>query len=152
MEKRYHSRSSFEPLRANVRWGAGYGLVYGILLTAWATIIYATRGSSAFEKAGTSFGFTISLYLLGGICAGGIVGAFKPRLVSRAWSAIAGFVACTPISTAFLFSQVNLTGWTWKMEALYVVTTAAFLGAGTGLILRSLLLSDDSPASDRNTP
>src|SRR5687767_15501416 len=97
-----------EPVRrrrefaADLAWGARIGLAFGVVYCALATVLLAGQlRSSAPEAQMPPLWLLLSLYLVGGIVGGALIGLFRPLTRSRPGATLVGVLAMLPIAFGF---------------------------------------------------
>jgi hypothetical protein len=116
----------------NVRSGAGFGLVMGIVFTGIAAVTWQPSTS---KRLGITLGAVATMYIVGGVVLGGVGGAVRNRVRTRGSAVLAGFLIGLP--TAFVF-YVYRFGLERTLEMWPVVPAAALLlGGGAGFVLYS---------------
>jgi hypothetical protein len=122
------------PLSIRLFLGVAGGLSIGLLLSAWAGLLWLTTGRVG--RSTVSLPLAVTLYLLGSVLAGAVFGAAAPSARDR-WSA--GFVGAIGISPTYLW-----VGYIVSDDPLSIAMTAA-AGALVGVFVgqRFLLEGQD---------
>lgn len=94
-----------------------------------AALIYASSGSSRFDKNGVSVGSLCLFYLTGGLIAGLVLGVFRDALQEWNSAFVVSVIAATPISFGgFLLLSGSPSNWSmseWTGVALGSLIFAA---------------------------
>ena len=86
---------------ANLIWGVGLGVLFGVILALLGVLILVTKGSEAVGRVGASPRAITAGYLLGGAMAGAVVGLLRPIASRPFGAALVGMVAAVPVSVLF---------------------------------------------------
>lgn len=118
-------------LRANLRWGAGWGLLLGCLAVVWVSISYITGASADIENR-PAWGVLSAVYILAGLLCGLVVGVVRPLLTSFLRSVLLGPVIALPfyltIDAALGESFLNWDALDWVIFAIPVIVVGTVAG------------------------
>jgi hypothetical protein len=124
------------------------GLGVGLMLKIWIIFLYLRSGNVPFAAKGTTFGFTVALYLAGGVLAGALAGFLGPLGRGPVWAGIVGFLAALPLAWSIGHFGMREVA----KPTLVTVLTSLSLGAPIGVVYRRLFgecfaaASEDGPA------
>lgn len=112
----------------DIKWGVRLGLNIGAMYTALVLILYAFGGMARFARNQISLFALVSVYLLGGILAGFVLGVFRPALRERNTAFVVAVLAALPVAYGL---SVLLTGTfvDWGTTA-FLSLLIAVLGVG----------------------
>ena len=120
-------------LVADLKRGAAWGLLGGLIYLAFAAMIVLLKGGA--DSAPVRLDLLLALYPLGGIAAGAIAGCLRPLLKSRPGAMFTGIVASAPICVGFgVLQQGHWSNWS---DAVWfgVSLGSLLIGAMGGYIL-----------------
>ncbi|MFL5542516.1 MAG: hypothetical protein ACJ8J0_26255 [Longimicrobiaceae bacterium] len=109
---------------------AAFGLVFGLLLSALATLVWVFGGVLALDFEGTSYGGVIAMFLIAPTLGGLLAALLFPLTRWRWGAAIVGFVGMVPMYTgaAMVVGEMNVVG---------ILVCALGTGGGLGLMWNS---------------
>lgn len=120
-------------LADRVRWGVGYGAMFGTGYVVVAVAIYLLQGPEAFAEVGVSLQVACLIYFGMGVLAGGLVGLLRPLAATRDGLLLVAVLTMFAICTAFGLAMFGAP-WTWRRgEAFSVIITAIGLGVLIGM-------------------
>jgi hypothetical protein len=135
VRERALSRTLQATVTTNVKGGVILGFVISSLYSLYAVILYAIRGSAAFEANGVTMAGIVAAYYGAGIIGGAIVGALSPllrwRLGATVVGMVAGFVVFVGIGLATEGYFTRWTNRTWE--------TAVVLGTFFGAVCANIV-------------
>jgi predicted membrane protein len=106
----------------DVRWGVKLGLVMGGMYTLLALLLFALGGPDRFARNQISLATLVTVYMLGGLAAGLVLGVFRPALRERHTAFVVAFLAAIPVSFGMTVLVVGrIDGWTageWSETAV----------------------------------
>jgi uncharacterized membrane protein len=102
-------------------------LAIGSVLCALPLLSYLLFGSTAFNELHTSVLTVVSLYIIGGLVAGGLVGIVMPIIRSDFMAGLVGSVVGILGSLAMQIMDTSVKAWTFDS-----VATVLVLGIGLG--------------------
>lgn len=122
-------------LSENVKWGLGWGVFMACFYSAFAVLILLTRGPQAFTSKGASFTGMISVYIVGGILAGGILGMLRPITRHFLGAVVAAIPVSVPPSGGLLIAirgaPLQWSRNTWLALVVLTCIIAPIFGAAT---------------------
>jgi hypothetical protein len=114
--------------------GVKYGVVIAAFYCIYAIGLFILRGSEPFTHDETTIWGALIAYLVGGIMAGGIVGAFQPMVRSRIGAAIV-----YGIGAFFVMLSIGVTVDGWRhVDLTGCLVMAATLGIMGSFLWRNL--------------
>lgn len=117
----------------DLRWGAGWGLFGGVVWGVFAAVVIILRDGipeSAPERVTPLT--LLTLYPLGGIGAGLVVGLLRPFARERSGAMLVGMVAALPFAAGFMYLKSgSISGW-GGAEWFAVIAGSMLLGAMGG--------------------
>lgn len=118
----------------DLRWGVAWGLAYAVIFCLFAAIVALANGSTYFGKYDLTLVQVSSLYLVGGLIAGALIGALRKYSDHAVGAMIVGFVAAVAVLMVFqISSDGNPTKWQtgdWS----YIFIGSLLVGPATALI------------------
>jgi hypothetical protein len=121
-------------LRDNIVWGVRRGLAFAGVISAFVLVMYIANGA-AFANLGMSLPEIVLLYALGGVLAGGVVGAMRPWTRTRLGAMVAGVAAALPASLAFGVALYGAPSRWRRTELANCVIYAVIMGVVGGSAL-----------------
>jgi len=122
-----------QPLLSRLMWGLRWGLIYCVILSAFAIILRVVDGPTSFVEHGTSLGAFLEAYVAAGVAGGLLLGLTQPWLRSGTGSAVVGAVVGSLVGFALLVSNNGLTD--WSGFDLLLPATFALSGCTAGVLL-----------------
>ena len=89
----------------DLRWGVAWGLAYAVAFCLIAAIIALANGSTYLGKDNLSLAQVSSLYLIGGLIAGALVGALRKYTDHALGAMMVGLVAAIAVLMVFQISS-----------------------------------------------
>lgn len=123
--------------------GIGGGLAIALLLCVYAAILYLLRGAESFVANDVTLGAAISVYIVGGVIAGAVVGVLLPITRWRWGAALVGFLAAMPVFAIVRALLEGFRPWT-SVDTIVMILWALTLGSSVGWIYWRIFHSDDS--------
>lgn len=85
---------SWKTTKESLRAGLREGMVFGLVYSAYVTVLFLAEGTKPFDALGVGYVSVVVLYLVGGVITGSLLGAVRPwarTLIKRL--VVAPFVA-----------------------------------------------------------
>jgi hypothetical protein len=120
-------------LLVNLGWGALWGLMFGLIYVLILGVLFALQGPEMFRPYDTTFTEVATLYLMGGVGGGLIVGLLRPLLRRRWGAALVGILAAIPVGLGFQMMRIGSAPWGTK-DTLVVAIFSVALGATVGWV------------------
>lgn len=128
----------------DLRWGAGWGLLGGLVYLVFAAAVLLLRGGG--EDAPVSIPLLLAAYPVAGVVAGVVVGLFRPALRTRGGAMRVGAAAALPVCIGFVgLMRGPVSSWTGA-EWFGAIGGAVLLGVMGGSILWGQLYGFDPDA------
>jgi hypothetical protein len=112
-----------------------FGVLIATLLSLYAAVLYLVRGPAPFAAHGTTVLTSVTVYYLGGVLGGLVVGLLLPFLHGRVGAALGGAVALLPMYAAAAYALDGPAG--LRKWPVYLIC-ALIVGVPVGLAYRQL--------------
>lgn len=120
------------PRHRNVPAGALVGLLFGLVYSVIAVVLFLARGQGAFEyQAGVSLLILMGVYMVGGVLGGAVVGLLLPWTNNRWGAVVVGMIAAVPVVTGVAIAMDGMpSGWSDASLGSLILTSVLLGGAG----------------------
>lgn len=115
-----------------LRKGLIYGVLFGVALCLWVTVIFTLQGETPFIEVGTTYAHAAASYLIVSAVCGSVIGALFPFAKSTITSYAVGVVAASFVAFGIVVSTYGVPS-RWEANAygfLIVVSLVATLAIG----------------------
>ncbi len=117
----------------DLRWGVAWGLAYAVIFCLFAAIVALANGSTYFGKYNLSLVQVSSLYLVGGLIAGALVGALRKYTDHAVGAMMVGLVAAVVVLMVFQISSDGNPA-RWRMRDWNDILIGSLVGPAAALI------------------
>jgi len=108
------------------RSGALYGVLFSFFYDVYAIGLFITRGSAPFKRDGITIWVAIAAYTIGGVLAGGVVGALLPLSRSRVGAAFVYSIAAFFVWVAIGSASDGMHNVNWLLCGILAIVTGIF--------------------------